>query len=175
MPNYVKVVPSIAIAFVSYEQVILPPPGLHCDCSAAFHLHQTDCHVLTSLTFTLLCNMSPALKLLHWVAQNSLGRQAFPSAYLAYELSTHIATVTSAIGSSKATSATELGGTTHRACMLFKPAFLLMRRSVVLSNPSTVVTNLPWITNAPVSAMSAYADMRVCSLKSTPIATEQPS
>jgi hypothetical protein len=31
-PNYVKVVPSIAIAFVTYEQVIhLSAPGFSCD------------------------------------------------------------------------------------------------------------------------------------------------
>ena len=65
MPNYVKVVPSIAIAFVSYEQVNVSSPGLHCDCSAACHQHQTDCHVPTSLT-----PMSPAFE----STQNSLGR-----------------------------------------------------------------------------------------------------
>lgn len=35
MPNYVKVVPSIAIAFVSYEQVNDLPLGLHCKHNAA--------------------------------------------------------------------------------------------------------------------------------------------
>ena len=74
VPNYVKVVPSIAIAFVSYEQVHVFSPGLHCDRSAAFHEHQTDCHEPASLSLTLLCNMSPATE----STQNGLGETGLP-------------------------------------------------------------------------------------------------
>ena len=111
MPNYVKVVPSIAIAFVSYEQVNVSSPGLHCDCSAACHQHQTDCHVPTSLTLMLLCNMSPAFE----STQNSLGRQAFLCTRPAHELNfvDHVATVNHAFGISIATIVPGVGNATH--------------------------------------------------------------
>lgn len=46
MPNYVKVVPSIAIAFVSYEQVNVLSLGLHCKCmgNAASASDGLSCH-----------------------------------------------------------------------------------------------------------------------------------
>ena len=104
MPNYVKVVPSIAIAFVSYEQVNVSSPGLHCGCSAAGHQHQTDCHVPTS-------NMSPAFE----STQNSLGRQTFLCTRPARELSTvdHVAIVINGTGISMATFVPGVGDATH--------------------------------------------------------------